>query len=47
MSVSGEGSAHSSNWRVSSYSMNGGGNCVEAGPMLDGSPRFAVRDSRH
>ncbi|RNL77867.1 DUF397 domain-containing protein, partial [Halostreptopolyspora alba] len=34
-------------WRVSSYSANGSGQCVEAGPMLDGSPRFAVRDSRH
>lgn len=32
-------------WRISSYSQGGGGNCVEAGPFLDGSGRIAVRDS--
>jgi len=32
-------------WHISSYSVNGGGQCVEAGPLLDGSPRRAVRDS--
>lgn len=32
-------------WRTSSYSQAGGGNCVEAGPLLDGSPQVAVRDS--
>lgn len=32
-------------WHVSSRSANGGGNCVEAGPLLDGSRRFAVRDT--
>ncbi len=33
-------------WHVSTRSGNGGGNCVEAGPMLDGSRRYAVRDSK-
>ncbi|WP_236700293.1 DUF397 domain-containing protein [Allosalinactinospora lopnorensis] len=33
-------------WRTSSYSENGGGQCVEAGPVAD-APRYAVRDSRH
>ncbi|WP_229399090.1 DUF397 domain-containing protein [Micromonospora okii] len=33
-------------WHVSSRSGNGDGNCVEAGPVLDGSGRFAVRDSK-
>jgi len=33
-------------WRVSTRSGNGGGNCVEAGPVLDGSGRVAVRDSK-
>lgn len=32
-------------WRTSSYSQGGGGNCVEAGPLLDGSRHVAVRDS--
>ncbi|TDC73665.1 DUF397 domain-containing protein [Actinomadura sp. 7K507] len=32
-------------WRISSYSPNGGGNCVEAGPLLDGTDRVAVRHS--
>ncbi|MER7169522.1 DUF397 domain-containing protein [Micromonospora sp. NPDC000207] len=33
-------------WHVSTRSGNGGGNCVEAGPVLDGSARYAVRDSK-
>lgn len=33
-------------WRVSSRSGSGGANCVEAGPILDGSARVAVRDSK-
>jgi hypothetical protein len=33
-------------WHVSSRSGNGDGNCVEAGPVLDGSGRVAVRDSK-
>ncbi|TDC63698.1 DUF397 domain-containing protein [Actinomadura sp. GC306] len=33
-------------WRISSYSPNGGGNCVEAGPVLDGTERVAVRHSQ-
>ncbi|SCL15763.1 DUF397 domain-containing protein [Micromonospora inyonensis] len=33
-------------WHVSTRSGNGGGNCVEAGPVLDGSRRVAVRDSK-
>ncbi|WP_433687574.1 DUF397 domain-containing protein [Micromonospora carbonacea] len=32
-------------WHVSTRSGNGG-NCVEAGPVLDGSGQFAVRDSK-
>ncbi|MDS1271299.1 DUF397 domain-containing protein [Lipingzhangella sp. LS1_29] len=31
-------------WHVSSYSVNGRGECVEAGRVLD-APRVAVRDS--
>ncbi|MGC5011884.1 DUF397 domain-containing protein [Streptosporangium sp. DT93] len=34
-------------WRISTRSENGGGNCVEAGPLGDGSGRVAVRHSRH
>ncbi|MFO7251996.1 MAG: DUF397 domain-containing protein [Actinomycetes bacterium] len=34
-------------WHVSSYSASGGSNCVEAGPVLDGSGRVAVRHSRY
>lgn len=34
-------------WRISSYSTNGGGSCVEAGPLPDGSGRVAVRHSHH
>lgn len=33
-------------WHVSTRSGSGGGNCVEAGPILDGSGRVAVRDSK-
>jgi hypothetical protein len=33
-------------WRISTRSGNGDGNCVEAGPVLDGSGRVAVRDSK-
>lgn len=33
-------------WHISTRSGNGGGNCVEAGPVLDGSGRVAVRDSK-
>jgi hypothetical protein len=32
-------------WRVSSRSANAGGQCVEAGPVTDGSGRVAVRHS--
>ena len=32
-------------WHISSYSQGGGGNCVEAGPVRDGSMQVAVRDS--
>lgn len=34
-------------WHISSYSANGSGQCIEAGPVLDASGRFAVRDSRN
>ncbi|MEU9886787.1 DUF397 domain-containing protein [Sphaerisporangium sp. NPDC051011] len=35
-------------WHISSFSADGGGgDCVEAGPVLDGSGRIAVRHSRH
>jgi uncharacterized protein DUF397 len=34
-------------WRVSTRTGNGGGNCVEAGPVLDGTGRVAVRHSHH
>ncbi|WP_434742208.1 DUF397 domain-containing protein [Micromonospora sp. SH-82] len=33
-------------WHVSTRSGNGSANCVEAGPVLDGSARYAVRDSK-
>lgn len=33
-------------WHISTRSGNGSGNCVEAGPILDGSGRVAVRDSK-
>jgi hypothetical protein len=32
-------------WHVSTRSDGGSGNCVEAGPVLDGSGRVAVRDT--
>ncbi|MDQ3887336.1 MAG: DUF397 domain-containing protein [Actinomycetota bacterium] len=34
-------------WRISSYSTNGGGSCVEAGALPDGTGRLAVRHSHH
>jgi hypothetical protein len=34
-------------WRISSYSDNGGGSCVEAGALPDGTGRVAVRHSHH
>ena len=34
-------------WKISSRSTNNGGNCVEAGPLTDGSGRVAVRHSHH
>jgi hypothetical protein len=32
-------------WHISARSEGGSGNCVEAGPVLDGSGRVAVRDT--
>lgn len=34
-------------WHISTRSANGGGNCVEAGALADGSGRVAVRHSKH
>ncbi len=34
-------------WRVSTRSGSNGGQCVEAGPLADGSGRVAVRHSHH
>lgn len=34
-------------WRVSTFSANGAPECVEAGPLADGSERIAVRHSQH
>ncbi|MEO3860093.1 DUF397 domain-containing protein [Acrocarpospora sp. B8E8] len=34
-------------WHISSRSSNGTGQCVEAGPLADGTGRVAVRHSRH
>lgn len=34
-------------WRISTRSSNNGGQCVEAGPLADGSGRVAVRHSHH
>ena len=34
-------------WHISTKCSNADGNCVEAGPLLDGSGRVAVRHSRH
>ncbi|PWR05841.1 DUF397 domain-containing protein [Micromonospora acroterricola] len=33
-------------WHISSKSDSNGGSCVEAGPILDGSGRVAVRDTK-
>ncbi|MFG1842960.1 DUF397 domain-containing protein [Micromonospora sp. NPDC049175] len=33
-------------WHISTRSNSNGGSCVEAGPVLDGSSRVAVRDSK-
>ncbi|WP_435105896.1 DUF397 domain-containing protein [Nocardiopsis synnemataformans] len=32
-------------WHISTYSAEGSGQCVEAGPFTDGSAAYAVRDS--
>ncbi|MGH3710793.1 MAG: DUF397 domain-containing protein [Pseudonocardiaceae bacterium] len=34
-------------WRISSYSTNAGGNCVEAGALPDATGWVAVRHSHH
>ena len=34
-------------WRISTYSTNGGGNCVETGALPDHTDRIAVRHSHH
>ncbi|MCD0445652.1 DUF397 domain-containing protein [Glycomyces sp. A-F 0318] len=34
-------------WHISTRSDSGGGQCVEAGPLADGSGRVAVRHSQH
>lgn len=34
-------------WHISTRSPNGGGSCVEAGPVRDSSGRVAVRHSHH
>ncbi len=34
-------------WRISSYSNSGGGSCVEAGALADGTSRVVVRHSHH
>jgi hypothetical protein len=34
-------------WHISSKSDNQGGNCVEAGPLADGSGRVALRHSKN
>ncbi|WP_431922050.1 DUF397 domain-containing protein [Micromonospora wenchangensis] len=33
-------------WHISTKSNDNGGSCVEAGPLLDGSGRVAVRNSK-
>ena len=33
-------------WHISTRSASQGGNCVEAGPLADGTGRVAVRHSR-
>jgi hypothetical protein len=34
-------------WRISSYSPNNGGSCVEAGALHDATSRVVVRHSHH
>ncbi|MQM28653.1 DUF397 domain-containing protein [Glycomyces albidus] len=34
-------------WHISTRSDSGGGQCVEAGPLADGSGRVAIRHSHH
>lgn len=34
-------------WHISTYSANGDAECVEAGPLADGTERVAVRHSHH
>ena len=34
-------------WRISSYSPNNGGSCVEAGALPDTTGRITVRHSHH
>jgi len=34
-------------WQISTHSPSGGANCVEAGPLNDGSGRVALRHSHH
>ena len=34
-------------WHISTRSVSNGGECVEAGPLRDGSGRVAVRHSHH
>ncbi|MFC4585790.1 DUF397 domain-containing protein [Sphaerisporangium corydalis] len=34
-------------WHISTYSPNGDAECVEAGPLTDGTGRVAVRHSHH
>lgn len=34
-------------WHISSKSSSGGGSCVEAGPINDGTGRVALRHSHH
>jgi Domain of unknown function (DUF397) len=34
-------------WHISTRSNSNGGECVEAGPLRDGSGRVAVRHSHH
>jgi hypothetical protein len=40
-------SAPEVSWHISSFSPDGGGTCVEAGPLNDGTERVAVRHSKH
>lgn len=34
-------------WNISSHTSSGGANCVEAGPLNDGTGRVALRHSHH